>query len=147
MNNQNRIESRVDRLIARASVCHMSNTKWRKLFAILKHPSIELYRVNWKFIDDERVFKDGIPEDRNLLNDRFGDIHPYPYVEYKTIDWLEIPKIFSNPLSNKKRPLPNINHDLINIQNFLESQSSQFPIQMVDSGLRIIGYTWNKLEY
>lgn len=143
MSNNNRMKKRINLLIANASICHMSNTKWRKTFINLRHPSIKVYTVNWKFIDEDRVFKGGIPNDNNLLNDKFGDIHPYPYEEYKLIEWLEIPKSFPNPKSDRKRPLPNINHDLVNIKNFIESQNYQLPIQMVDSGLRIIGYTWD----
>ena len=144
MNNKNRIKSRVDRLIAKALVCHMSNAKWRKLFTILRHPSLEVYTVDWKFVDDDREFKGGIPSERNLLLDRFGDISPYPYGEYKSIEWLEIPKSFPDPRSDEKRPLPNMKHDLIKIKNFIESQNYHFPIQILDSGLRIIGYTWNE---
>ena len=52
-------QRRVDDTIARASVCHMSDTKWRKLFAALRELAVGPLR--WKFIRDDRVFVHPVP--------------------------------------------------------------------------------------
>ena len=120
----------------------MLYARFGKLFAILRHPSLRLYGVNWKFIDEDRIFKGGIPSSKYLLDDRFGDIFNFPYVEYREIDWIEIPKSVPDPRADSKRSLPEIKNDLTHLKKFIESHNTQFHIQTVDSGLRIIGYTW-----
>ena len=138
----NNIKTNIDRLTANASVTHMSNAKWRKLFGILSCPSLKIMQLKWKFLADDRISLNwGVPRPETFLKDRFGDYLPYPYGQFKEIEWVEIPNTYRNPKSISKRPLPNLPHDLIPIRKAIE-QRGNFPLQVSDSGLRIIGYTW-----
>lgn len=135
-------QKRIERLISSASVCHMNNAKWRKLFSILRDPSTPARRLNYKFVGTSKIYRNiGIPSSQDLLETKFGDILPHPYGEYREIEWIEIPSSYPNPKSDPKRPLPEIKHDLVRIKKSLDKHG-QFPIQLLDSGLRIVAYTW-----
>lgn len=71
-----------------------------------------------------------------------GAIQPYDtYVEYKAIEYIEIPYICPDPKSDAKRSLSNLTNHLIHIQKVID-RNGQFLIQLAESGLRIIGYAW-----
>jgi len=100
----------------------MSDAKWLALFALLYNAGVG--RVRWKFVKDERVFLQGVPEETQLLANRFGDVLPSPYSPFKEIEWLEVPierkELFAN----------------------LRASTKAFPWQESPEGLRVVAYEW-----
>src|SRR5579872_2658405 len=115
-------QRRIDATIARALACHMSDTKWRKLFAVLREFGVG--RLRWKFVRDDRVFFASLPHPLHLMESTLGDVLPYPYGPYREIDWVEIPSEFA-----------------VGVIDAL-AVVGQFPVQQYDSGVRVVGYTW-----
>lgn len=64
------MQRRIDAAIARASACHMSNAKWRKLFAALRELGVGPLR--WKFVRDDRVFVQPSPPAHAVLEQMLG---------------------------------------------------------------------------
>jgi hypothetical protein len=112
---------RTDAAIARMTACHMSDAKWRKLFAVLA--GLELGPVRWKFVRDDRVFEQPVPPARAILERSLGDVLPDPYVPYREIEWIEIPP---ERTAGAAEALAAV---------------GQFPIQVSATGLRVIGYS------
>jgi hypothetical protein len=115
-------QRRIDATIARAKVCHMSNTKWWKLLTDLKHLGIGPVRC--KFLRDSRVFLQPIPDYDSLPKYKFGDGVLCPHRPFREIEWIEIPAEQARGLSEWLATV------------------AQFPVEQRDSGLRVIGYTW-----
>jgi hypothetical protein len=115
-------QRRVDALIARASACHMSDAKWRKLFATLR--SLGVGPLRWKFIHDDRVFAEPVPPAPEVLERTLGDVLPYPYGPFREIEWVEVP---AERAAGVVAALAAV---------------GQFPVQQLDSGVRVIGYSW-----
>jgi hypothetical protein len=100
----------------------MSNARWLALFEKLREQ--EVRRLQWKFLDDEKVFEAYLPDTSNLLPERFADILPAPYGLYRDIEWIEIPNLTpeqATALTNWKKSIP-----------WAKSPS----------GLRVVAYTW-----
>ena len=116
------IRRRVEATIARASACHMSNAKWRKLFAALLE--LDVGPLRWKFLRDDRVFVQLVPPAPAILERTLGDVLPYPYGPFREIEWVEVP---AERASGVVEALAKV---------------SQFPIQQLDSGVRVVGYSW-----
>jgi hypothetical protein len=115
-------QRRVDALIARASACHMSDAKWRKLFAALRE--LDVGPLRWKFIRDDRVFAQPVPPAPEVLERTLGDVLPYPYGPFREIEWVEVP---AGRAAGVVEALAAV---------------GQFPVRQLDSGVRVIGYTW-----
>lgn len=115
-------QRRIDATIACASAKHMSDAKWRKLFHALEE--FELGSIRWKFIGDERVFVARVPRGAAILERTLGDVLPYPYGAYREIEWIEIPDDQSAGLVERLAAI------------------AEFPIQRLESSLRVNGYTW-----
>lgn len=115
-------QRRIDAAIARASACHMSNAKWRKLFAVLEELAVG--QLRWKFLKNDRVFLQPPPPTHAVLEQSLGDVLPYPYGPFREIEWVEVPAERS--------------------AGVIEALAAvgQFPVQQLDSGVRVIGYTW-----
>ncbi len=113
---------RLDATIALATACHMSDTKWRKLFAALAELAVGDLR--WKFIRDERVFVYRVPPAAEVLEQSLGDVLPYPYGPYREIEWIEVP---AEQSAGVVEALGTV---------------GKFPVQELDSGVRIVGYSW-----
>lgn len=139
MYDHKKVRKRNDRKIASASVALMSDTKWRKLFVVLREFSPPLPEVQWKFVNEERVHVAEIP--RDLMEKGFGDVLPSPYGLYKDIEWIFIPESFTDPRQDEKRPLPTKKNDLVAILNALEN-AGQFPLEKLEDGVKIVGYKW-----
>src|SRR5262245_30318569 len=110
-------QRRIDASIARASACHMSDAKWRKLFAAWRGAAIGALR--WKFIRDDRVFVQSVPPPDAILEKTLGDVLPYPYGPYREIEWVEAS-----------------NEDAERAANCLNA-IGQFPLDHSSSGLRV----------
>jgi hypothetical protein len=115
-------QRRIDAAIRRASACHMSNAKWRKLFAALRELGVGPLR--WKFVRDDRVFVQPAPPAHAVLEQMLGDVLPSPCGPYREIEWIEVPA----------ERAPGVIEALAAV--------GQFPIQQLDSGVRVVGYTW-----
>jgi hypothetical protein len=119
---QQEARRRMDVAIARARVHHMSNTKWRKLFATLWE--MGGIRLRWKFVRDERIFTEGSPSPSNILDEMLGDTLPSPYGAYREIEWVEV------ALAQADR-----------VEQAL-AQVGQYPLVRCATGLRVIAYEW-----
>src|SRR5262249_34758797 len=104
-------QRRIDAAIAGASASHMSNAKWRKLFAALRELGVGPLR--WKFVRDDRVFLQSVPRAHAGLERTLGGGLAYPYGPFREIGWVA--------------GLAVVGH---------------LPIQQLDSGVRVVGYTW-----
>jgi hypothetical protein len=115
-------QRRVDAAIGRAAVGHMSDAKWRKLFAALRDLGVGPLR--WKFVGDDRVFVQPAPPAQAVRERTLGDVLPYPYGPYREIEWVEVPAERA--------------------AGVIEALAAvgQFPVQQRDSGVRVVGYTW-----
>jgi hypothetical protein len=113
---------RVDAAIARATACHMCNAKWLKFFAVLRAHNI--WPLRWKFVRDDRVLSCPAPREWGLREDGFGDVMPYPYGPFREIEWVEVPAERAAGLVEAVAAV------------------GQFPVQQLDSGVRIVGYSW-----
>jgi uncharacterized protein (DUF433 family) len=133
------LQRRVERKIAQATASHISNTKWRKLFRLLY--SLEVRVVLWKFLRDDRVFCSPVPAPADLLETSLGDVLPYPYGPYREIEWIEVPRSYPDPRADENRPLPERTHELDGILEGIH-HAGELPVTVLDSGLRIVGYTW-----
>ncbi|MGI8978449.1 MAG: hypothetical protein ACR2FY_04425 [Pirellulaceae bacterium] len=117
------IQRRMNSTIGRATACHMSDTKWRKLLGALREFGVGSLR--WKFLRDERVFLAHVPAADAVLETCLGDVLPYPYGPYREIDWLEVP---AEGMAGVAEALALV---------------GEFPLQMTETGLRVVGYGWD----
>jgi hypothetical protein len=117
----------------------MSDTKWRKLFAVLNVEGLGICQMLVKFID--------VPEPRTMDLPRIGALNvPRPYidtiefgpVEFRSIEWLEIPAIARIPRFNNV-PAREVAQDLGRIEAGL-ALSGLYPLRRSGENLRIIGY-------
>jgi hypothetical protein len=114
-------QRRVDAAIAGASACHMSDAKWRKLFAVLRE--LEVGPLRLKFLRDERLFACPAPPEYAVLVHGLGDVLPYPFGPFREIEWVEVP---AEQAAGVAQALAAV---------------GQFPLRQVESGIRVIGYS------
>jgi hypothetical protein len=100
----------------------MSDAKWRKLFAALRECGVGPLR--WKFVGDDHIFLEPVPLATEVLERTIGDVLPYPYGPFREIEWIEVP---AERAAEVVAALAAV---------------GQFPVQQLDSGVRVIGYTW-----
>jgi hypothetical protein len=114
----------------------MSDTKWRKLFSVLKDiSSIDHYFL--KFITDE---------EEGAGYGRFDPWPPHAFIDTASfgplylseIEWVEFPNIVQK---RRHGPTPRGGHhqDLEGLRRALDSVG-KFPIEVTPRGLRIIGH-------
>ena len=115
-------QRRVDAAISRASACHMSNAKWRKLFSTLRQLGVG--RLAWKFVGSEQISHQEPPPDWALMESCLGDFGIAPAVPYREIDWVEVPAERAAGVAEGL------------------AQLGQFPMVVLPSGIRITGYSW-----
>ena len=72
------------------SVSYMSNSKWLRLFKAVSKSGIEILRSEWYFIDSENTLQYPMPNESQLLEERFQDGLFLPF-EYKWIKSIFIP--------------------------------------------------------
>lgn len=115
-------QRRVDAAIARASASHMSNAKWLKLFTVLRDYGVG--PLHWKFVRQDEVATCPIPPAWGLRADGLGDVLPYPHGPYREIEWVEVPTAQAAGVVEALAAV------------------GQFPVRQLDSGVRVVGYTW-----
>ena len=126
---------RIGRELAKYSVHHMNDTKWREVLSLLNSPECEVKRVRLKFIDSEHVIDSS---GRFFLMDRVCDGFPGPF-EYREIEWLEVPERYFEQIGYKGTPPTERKQDPWPFQKAVDSLG-QLPIRDSDNGFRIIGY-------
>jgi hypothetical protein len=114
--------SRVEIAIGRATAKHMSNAKWRSLFALLEASGVE--RLRWKLLLVPEPLLAHVPPASDLLPERFGDTLPAPYSQYRDLEWVEVPNEYASLFPG------------------LLVSTEKFPWQPVAGGLRLAAYTW-----
>jgi hypothetical protein len=135
-------QRRIDGRIASASVRHMSNAKWRKLFNSLHGYDGRLAGLSIKFVRDDSMY--GVPRKLGPYTEnetRFYDEHPAPYKPFREIEFVYIPEVFRDPSPSANWPLPDLENDLEALVEYLNS-IAQFPIQHCDDGIKVVGYEW-----
>src|SRR4051812_1391243 len=115
-------QRRTDAAIAGRSARHMSDAKWRKLFAALA--ALDVGPVRWKFIRDDRVFEQPVPPAHAVLERSLGDVLPDPYVPYREIEWIEVPADRAAGVVDALAAI------------------GQFPVREHPDGVRVVAYTW-----
>jgi hypothetical protein len=122
----------------------MSDTKWRKMFAALDRPDLELGQVIVKFID--------VRVERRIRTPKAAALHPpRPYVDttefgpvlLRDIEWLEFPSIaeYPNPSPDGKGRVPSarVIQDLEKARSILAALA-RFPIEQTERGFRVVGH-------
>ncbi|WP_445363546.1 hypothetical protein ACJJIQ_02045 [Microbulbifer sp. ANSA003] len=133
---------KIEQLIQRAKLAHMSNAKWRKLFKICGEYSQSIGGIMWKFVGCDTLINCTICVTDCLLDEeRFADYFPNPYAKLNEIEWIFIPYKYSDPNSDPKRPLPLLENNLTALIEHLEKYC-KFPITNTENGIKIIGYEW-----
>ena len=117
----------------------MSDTKWRKLFGLLDAEGLGICQVRIQFLE--------VSEPKLMALPTIGALHtPHPYidtiefgpVEFRAIEWLEVPAISRFPRPNNVPPREVV-HDLDRIEAHLAS-SGLYPLRRSGESLRILGY-------
>lgn len=127
-------------LIQSAKVAHMSNSRWRKLFAASEQYSTVIGGVLWKFVAWDRPIEHSLCVTDCLLDDeRFGDCLPVPYAALREIEWVFIPHYYDDPREDKKRKLPRLANDLPALIQHYQGYG-HFPINEINDGIKILGY-------
>jgi hypothetical protein len=115
----------------------MSDTKWRKLFAVLLDMNLE--QIVMQFIDYEKP--------RLIKVSGLGMYTPRPFldtlefgpIELRAIEWVEIPRIAKIPRLNNSPPAE-ISQDIDRVAEALSSVA-RFPVEHFPNELRIVGYS------
>ena len=115
-------QRRIDAAIARASACHMSDAKWRKLFRALS--VLGVGNMAWRFVHSDQLTYQPPPPECALMESCLGDFGHAVGVPYREIDWVEVPAERAAGVAERLAAV------------------GQFPLRQVASGLRIIGYSW-----
>ncbi|MBA4192090.1 MAG: hypothetical protein C0467_29275 [Planctomycetaceae bacterium] len=115
-------QRRIDATIARASACHMSDAKWRKLFLALG--TLGVGRIAWRFVRSDQLTYQQPPPESALMDSCLGDFGHAVGVPYREIDWVEIPAERAAGVAEGLAAV------------------GEFPVRQVASGLRIVGYSW-----
>jgi hypothetical protein len=107
----------------------MSNSKWRKAFALLSglDPGT---RATWKFIDSDQVFAWDVPGADDLMDCGLKDGR-FQAEEYRWIQWIHFPAKTPDGVS--------VAAQLEIVRSALE-QAGQFAFRLDSSGLRLFGY-------
>jgi hypothetical protein len=119
----------------------MSDTKWRKLFAALRAPDLDIRQAIVKFIDSDaerQVLMSAVrPHGAYVDTLEFG---PFALRE---IEWVEFPRVaeFSRSAPNRTGKIaPKIVvQDIAKARAILE-EIGQFPIEQTKRGIRIVGH-------
>jgi hypothetical protein len=134
-------ERRTQLRIAAALVKHMSNTKWRKLFAAIQSLPDRFGDVGIKFINDDRLFTGPMPGPNFEHEDNFGECGNLSYAPFEHIEFVQIPNTYNRKLDGPRYPATEYTNDVEGLIGRLADIGS-FPIQAYDGGIRIIGYEW-----
>jgi len=122
------------------SHAHMSDAKWRKAFRVLEDPELALCQMRIKIIEVN------VPKLMRLPT--IGIEHtPRPYIdtiefgpiEFRAIEWLEIPAVGLIPQPNN-RPPREVPQEIDLLQTRLEGLG-KFPVERNSDDVRLVGYS------
>lgn len=102
-------------------ISFMSDTKWLKVLRALSTVEREIDHLEWKFVDESRVYRTPIPGAQDLAATRLKDGRFQPF-EYRDVEWLDV--ITNTP--------PAVREQLASCGKRL--------IESLPTGLRIVGY-------
>ena len=142
MNDISETERRIQRRIAAARVKHMSNAKWRKLFAVLHSLPEPLAEVGIKFINNDNLFTGPTPGPDFDYDDHFGECGGISYAPFTDIEFVQIPITYHREVHGPRYPSTEFTNDVQSLFKRL-AQVGSFPIQQYDGGIRILGYEWS----
>ena len=121
------------------SHAYMSDTKWRKFFAVIRESGVELVRASVKFIDVDEpkqiLFNDHWPDVRT---DACLDTFDFGVMAFREIEWLEFPDVALIQRREFGSP-EKVHQDLKPIQEALEA-AGQFPLELTGDALRLVAY-------
>lgn len=117
---------RIARKIARAKVCHMSNAKWRKLFAALHELPDAPLVIGLKLIN-RAVLSVPTPGPDFEHDDNFGEYGGISYIAFSHIEWIGV----SNSHASNSELISHL------------AAYGQFAIREEDEGILILGYSWD----
>jgi hypothetical protein len=133
------MRDKLQKKIDNTKACNMSNAKWRKFFILVNKSNCEIIRSNWKYIDNDHIFeKFGMPEDEDLLDERFSDGRWLP-LEYKSIEYISISKYCDSLRQHPKRPLPKVEQPISELYEYLQSKA-RFPLLLSKTELKLQAY-------
>ena len=142
MNDLSETERRIQRRIAAARVKHMSNAKWRKLFAVIHSLPDPLAEVGIKFINGDNLFTGPTPGPDFDDDDHFGECGGISYVPFTDIEFVQIPNTYHCEVHGPRYPTTECTNDVLGLLERL-AQVGSFPIHKYDGGIRILGYEWS----
>lgn len=132
---------RIERRIAAASAAHMSDAKWRKLFAALHSFPGRLRGAAIKFVNDDRMFVEPLPGPKFKHDDNLGECGGISYSRFAHIEFVQIPNRFASSPYGPRYPETVIENDLSSLVDFL-NKLGKFPIESCAEGIRVVGYSW-----
>ena len=128
-----------------SSASLMSDTKWRKMFAALDRPDLELGQAIVKFISSKREHRISTPRRSSLHPPwAFIDTSEFGPFALRCIEWIEFPSVaeyeYPTTRTHSGRVPPKlVTQDIAKIRAILTSLG-HFPIEQTERGLRIIGH-------
>lgn len=134
-------QKQLDALRQGAKAALMSNNKWRKVFEVAAKMQPQLGGVEWQLLDRATIAELDVADLLIADNSRFDDGGPLPCLELRDINWILVPKQFTDPRSDPKRPLPALTNDIAGFITLLQQQG-QFPLEQTERGIKILGYLW-----
>lgn len=117
----------------------MSNSKWRKFFAVINNGSIPLSVCVWKLVTHKEPKNGFLPVQIQLGDDYVGDCGALngPF-SFREIEWLFLPSsIGFRPYEHA--PIRHEYQDIDHIKNIIDG-AGKFEYETSDDGLRIFGY-------
>ncbi|MEW7973704.1 MAG: hypothetical protein AB2794_08960 [Candidatus Thiodiazotropha endolucinida] len=116
------------------SVSYMSNSKWLRLFKAVAGSGIEVQRSEWHFIDSDNVLLYPMPQESQLMAERFKDGLFQPF-EYKWIKSIFIPSSFKPTLGAGYT----VQQDTAGVLSAIQ-RTGQFATELTENGLWIHAY-------
>jgi hypothetical protein len=122
----------------------MSDTKWRKLFAALDRPNLEISQSIVKFIDADNERRIRTPTSNSLHPPKpFFDTIEFGPISFRSIEWIEFPSVAEypqrSPNDTGRISAKRVTQDLAKVEAILD-RLGKFPITRTERGLRISGY-------
>ncbi|MGE0652758.1 MAG: DUF6678 family protein [Alphaproteobacteria bacterium] len=138
---RHKAEERLERSIIRRDfdASFMSDTKWRKLFAALDRPDLELTQCIVKFVDVEREHRIAAPRSIALHPPRpYVDTPEFGPVTLRSIEWLEFPALAEWPQRDHV-PARIVPQDIERARTIIEALG-RYPVEETKRGIRIVGH-------
>lgn len=132
---------RIGRLVRREfSAGLMSDTKWRKFFAVLaKHRETAGLMLEVKFVDVTKICRMPVPREGDFWCPRpYLDTTTHGPIELRAIEWLAIRRHWELPRGAGLAP--RLVPQQIDAIPRLLARIGKFPIRETDDGLRVDGY-------